>query len=118
MAFLLYHNFLDCSRGPTSSRFPDAFLTLDRYTGVGKNGGGIVNPAPEGAKEPDDYQSYLLRLWRVSDGEEPTWRASLQSSRSGEQMGFDSLEELVEYLRWRTGLTASETARKSAALEL
>lgn len=76
-----------------------------------------MNPAPEGAKEPDDYQSYLLRLWRVGDGEEPTWRASLQSSRSGEQVGFDSLEELFEYLRRQTRLAASETARKSAALE-
>lgn len=76
-----------------------------------------MNPAPEGGKEPGDYQSYLLRLWRVSDDEEPTWRASLQSSRSGEQVGFDSLEELFEYLQWKTGPTASATARNSAAPE-
>jgi hypothetical protein len=95
---------MDCSRITTSSRFPDAFLTLDRYAGDGKNEGGIVNPAPEGAEEQGDYQSYLLRLWRVSDDEEPTWRASLQSSRSGEQVGFESLKELFEFLQVQTGL--------------
>ena len=69
-----------------------------------------MDPAPKGGKEPGDYQSYLLRLWRVSDDEEPAWRASLQSSRSGEQVGFDSLEELFEYLRGKTGVGASVNA--------
>jgi hypothetical protein len=69
-----------------------------------------VSPAREGGEEPGDYQSYLLRLWRVSDDEEPTWRASLQSSRSGEQVGFDSLEKLFDHLRWKTGAEASADA--------
>ena len=49
--------------------------------------------------EQPGYLSYLLRLWRVSDGEQPTWRASLKSSHTGEQMGFGSLEALFEFLR-------------------
>lgn len=69
-----------------------------------------MSPAPEGGKDPGDYQSYLLRLWRVSDDEEPAWRASLQSSRSGEQVGFESLEEMFEYLRGKTGVGASMDA--------
>jgi hypothetical protein len=90
-------------------------VTLERYTRVGKSGGSIVNAAPEGAKEQGDYQSYLLRLWRVSDDEEPTRRASLQSSRSGEQMGFAHLEELFDFLRRQTGVATKENAGKMGA---
>ena len=44
-----------------------------------------------------DYQSYLLRLWRVKeDGD--SWRASLQDVRSGKLLGFSDPEELFAYL--------------------
>jgi hypothetical protein len=71
-----------------------------------------MNAVPKGAEEQGNYQSYLLRLWRVNDDEEPTWRASLKSSRSGEQVGFGSLEDLFEYLRRQTGLAAGVRKRK------
>jgi len=117
-ACILYHNSVDCSKITTSSRFPDALLTLEGYTGYGKIGGKIVNPAPKGTEEQSDYQSYLLRLWRVSDDEEPIWRASLKSSRSGEQVGFGSLEDLFEFLQRQTGVTTSGTARKADRFDL
>ena len=55
-------------------------------------------------REPPDYLSYLLRLWRVSDDEGPTWRAGLKSSHTGEEVGFGSLDALFDYLRSEAGL--------------
>jgi hypothetical protein len=63
--------------------------------------GKAMDTHPQGSQERGDYLSYLLRLWRESDGEVPVWRASLRSSRTGEKVGFASLEELFEYLRDR-----------------
>jgi hypothetical protein len=51
-----------------------------------------------------DYLSYLLRLWREKDGATTRWRASLQDPLSGQRVGFAHLDELVVYLRERTGL--------------
>lgn len=50
--------------------------------------------------EPQDrYSSYLLRLWQsVSDGER-VCRASLECARSGERVGFASLDGLMSFLR-------------------
>ena len=44
------------------------------------------------------YYSYLIRLWQVEEDGKPTWRASLDDPRSGERMGFASLEMLYLYL--------------------
>jgi hypothetical protein len=63
-----------------------------------------MDDTPKGAKGGEPYLSYLLRLWRVSDEEEPVWRASLKSAHSGERLGFAGLEELFDYLRAETGL--------------
>jgi hypothetical protein len=48
-----------------------------------------------------DYQSYLLRLWRVNGGEEG-WRASLESAHAGGRRGFADLEALFGFLRRQT----------------
>jgi hypothetical protein len=37
---------------------------------------------------PSCYQAYLLRLWRVADGEKAIWRASLQDVRTSQRLGF------------------------------
>jgi len=58
---------------------------------------------PGGSKQPRDYSSYLLRVWRVGDPERPLWRASLKSVHDGEQMGFASLDDLFHFLRNETG---------------
>ena len=45
------------------------------------------------------YLSYLLRMWQVDAEDKPRWRASLESPRSGEQIGFSSLTELCHFLQ-------------------
>jgi len=56
------------------------------------------------------YISYMLRMWRDSDDEgaasskEPPWRASLQSPRTGEVVGFANLDDLFEFLYRQVGL--------------
>jgi hypothetical protein len=58
------------------------------------------------AKERPNYVSYLLRLWREGDsGQAAVWRASLESTRTGELMAFASLDELFDHLREQTGVT-------------
>lgn len=49
----------------------------------------------ERVKEQPGYVSYLLRLWR----EGGTWRASLESTYTGELSVFASLDELFDNLR-------------------
>ena len=44
------------------------------------------------------YISYLLRLWQVSDGRRPVWRAMVEDPRSGERRGFASPELLFAFL--------------------
>lgn len=56
--------------------------------------------------EQSDYQSYLLRLWRVSDGEEE-WRASLESAHTGERTGFATLGALFDHVRSLTRVRSS-----------
>jgi hypothetical protein len=54
------------------------------------------------AKEQPDYLSYLLRLWRASE-EKAVWRASLESSHTGERKSFASLDDLFDFLQKQTG---------------
>lgn len=62
---------------------------------------------PGALDEQPDYLSYLLRLWRVSDaGGGPVWRASLESARTGERRDFDNPDDLLDFLREQTGLSA------------
>lgn len=49
-----------------------------------------------------DYQSYLLRLWRATCDGETVWRASLESPQTGERAGFASLEALFDHLQTST----------------
>jgi hypothetical protein len=52
----------------------------------------MIEPAPL-------YLSYLLRLWLAGDSSQPQWRLSLEDPRTGERQGFNTLEELVEFLK-------------------
>jgi len=48
--------------------------------------------------ETNDYQAYLLRLWKIkSDG--VAWRAQLVRVDTGEKVGFPSLAALLQYLQ-------------------
>jgi len=48
------------------------------------------------------YLVYMLHLWQVGTDEELTWRASLESPRTGERRGFASLEALFAFLQEQT----------------
>jgi hypothetical protein len=62
-----------------------------------------MSAMPEYQRQPPDYLSYLLRLWRIQ-GEAAAWRCSLESPHTGERLGFGSLDELFAFLREQTGM--------------
>lgn len=53
-------------------------------------------------REPQRYTSFLLRLWQVRRDEALVWQASLENVRTGERVGFATVEALVAYLREQT----------------
>jgi len=61
-----------------------------------------------------EYLSYLLRLWRVSGAGEldgmgrKVWRASLESTHTGERRGFAGPDELFDFLQEQTGERVEE----------
>ena len=63
-------------------------------------------------KLPDDYLSYLLRLWPANNGEAHAWRISLESTRTRQRHGFASIDELVAYLRLKMELGAEPDPEK------
>jgi hypothetical protein len=67
------------------------------------------------AEEPQEYQSYLLRLWRTSSRVKPTWRASLESTQTGERRGFADLESLFVFLVQQTTSNSEYGSRPPAA---
>jgi hypothetical protein len=69
------------------------------------------------ANQQPDYVSYLLRLWRASDGEDTVWRASLESPHTGERKGFASLDELFDFLRQQTAVSSDSSGGEVQAGE-
>lgn len=55
------------------------------------------------------YQSYLLRVRRVVEGENETRQVYLQSIPGHDEKYFRSLCDLVAYLRLQTGLQRKNT---------
>ena len=51
------------------------------------------------SKEKQRYHSFLLRLWQVEENERTVWRASLESSHTGERWGFAGLDAVCAFLR-------------------
>jgi len=51
--------------------------------------------------EPDHYQTYMLRLWRVQSRGMPQCHASLESPLTGERQSFADLEQLLAFLAER-----------------
>ncbi len=58
-------------------------------------------------RENPDYQSFLLRLWRVKGTGPLAWRASLESTATGRRQGFADLEHLFAFLEAQTALRDS-----------
>ncbi len=50
-------------------------------------------------KTPDDYASFLLRLWRAQEQGRSIWRASLESAMTGQRQSFNNLDELITFLK-------------------
>ena len=48
------------------------------------------------------YLSFLLRLWPVKEHTQTVWRASLESSHTGERWGFVNLDSLCSFLDQQT----------------
>jgi hypothetical protein len=65
------------------------------------------------SRDRDGYASYLLRLRRSDQDGRPIWRASLESTRNGQRMDFDSVESLIAFLSARFGLAQPKSADES-----
>lgn len=59
-------------------------------------------------EERTNYQSYLLRMWQTTDGDQVIWRASLDSPGTGERLSFASLEALFAFLEVQTAVNRRE----------
>lgn len=57
-------------------------------------------------KQP--YHAYLLRLWLAHEPGGAVWRASLENPRTGERLGFASLERLFAFLQDQTAELARD----------
>ena len=62
--------------------------------------------------EPDSYQTYLLRLWRVPRQGKWQWCASLESRQTGEHQSFATVEQLLAFLSERCGGEEGEMGRR------
>lgn len=51
--------------------------------------------------QPQRYDSFLLRLWRLPGPTGLTWRIMLENPHSGERYSFASLETLTNFLKTR-----------------
>jgi hypothetical protein len=85
---------------------------------------GLYNESTNGSTEQQEkamtnkqqrYLSYLLRLWQTSDDGEQIWRASLESPGTGERQGFASIEDLIDFLRDRTGFQSGQGGNPDVA---
>ncbi len=59
----------------------------------------MTDPNSSNLEQNRAYLAYLLRLWQVQENGMLTWRASLEDSQTGKQIGFTRLEDLYEHLR-------------------
>ncbi len=63
------------------------------------------------------YLSYLLRLWRVQNRDQPVWRCSLENVQTGEQRGFSSLEALCVFLDGQTNPLSGDDQAEDVFVE-
>jgi hypothetical protein len=67
--------------------------------------------------ETASYLSFLVRLWREIGPEEPglhtQWRGEIEHIQSGRKWAFDSLDELLGFLRRQTENSGGWIDRRS-----
>ena len=56
------------------------------------------------------YIAYMLRLWQAGSEDAPVWRASLESTRTGERLVFANLDTLFAFLRDHSTLSHDQDA--------
>ncbi len=64
-----------------------------------------------GMNDFSHYQSYLLRLWQVSEGGRPAIRISLENTQTRERHGFTDWEAMLAFLR--SSIESSEAGEDS-----
>lgn len=57
------------------------------------------------------YKSYMLRLWRIDEGEDGV-QVSLESIHTGERKGFANLEAMLDFLRRQMALGSEISSKK------
>jgi hypothetical protein len=65
--------------------------------------------------ESDNYQVYLLRLWRARCQGQWVWRACIESPDTGERQSFADLEQLSLHLREQCERQALDAAERPGA---
>ncbi|MBN2006197.1 MAG: hypothetical protein JXA21_22770 [Anaerolineae bacterium] len=63
--------------------------------------------------QPPHYLSFLLRLWQTQDRGHSVWRASLESPKTGDRLGFANLQELMIFLERQTASQENTSNQKS-----
>ncbi len=61
-------------------------------------------------------QSYLIRLWQVSEGGRPALRISLENTQTRERRGFRDLEALLVFLRESVETSKARVESPSSAI--
>jgi hypothetical protein len=61
-------------------------------------------------EEKQRYHAFLLRLWPVKARGQTIWRASLESSHTGERWGFATLDALWAFLHQQTAVAPGSKA--------
>ena len=51
----------------------------------------------------NDYHAFVLRIWRVREGNQAQWRVTLKNIHTGKVFGYSSLDDLFEFLRCLNG---------------
>jgi hypothetical protein len=46
----------------------------------------------------NDYRSFVLRIWRVREGNQAQWRVTLENIQTGKVSSYASLDDLFEFL--------------------
>ena len=81
--FELGINILELSIPQNSACFPNESTLMKKHPGR-------------------NYLAYILRLW--DEGEETSWRATLESPQNGKRYAFSNLKKLYTFLEARTGV--------------
>jgi hypothetical protein len=70
-----------------------------------------------GSEPPEEYLSYLLRLWKTASEEPEAWRTSLEEPLTGLRRNFISADALFAFLRRQMALRSRGSDREGGDSE-